>query len=179
MTLRLSAIALACVVAFAPLLPAFAQEGHSHETTDAGHASPAVTLGSLEISAGFTRATLPNAPVGGGFLTIANKGAEADRLVSAEAAIAKQTQIHEMAMEGDVMKMRELEDGLELPAGETVALEPGGFHLMFMGLNGTIKEGDVIPVTLSFEKAGTVIVELVAGAAAADAPAHGEKAGHE
>lgn len=176
MMLRFSAIAMAFVVAFAPAASAFAHEGHSHTMADGG---PVVTLGSLEISGGFTRATLPNAPVGGGFLTIANTGSESDRLVSAQSAIAKQTQIHEMAMEGDVMKMRELKDGLDLPAGETVALEPGGFHLMFMGLNGTIKEGDVIPVTLTFEKAGTVVVELVAGASAANAPAHGNKPDHE
>lgn len=183
MTIRLSAFALAFAVAFAPALPAFAHEGHSHDAAEtAEHAGPAVTLGALEISGGFTRATLPNAPVGGGFLTITNTGAEGDRLVSASAPIAKETQIHEMAMEGDVMKMRQLKDGLDLPAGETVTLEPGGFHLMFMGLNGAIAEGDVVPVTLTFEKAGTVTVELVAGAPAADAPAHGghgDKASHE
>lgn len=182
MTLRLSAIAMAFVVACTPVLPSLAHDGQNHAASVAGHAGPTVTLGSLEISGGFTRATLPNAPVGGGFLSITNKGAEGDRLVSASAAIAKETQIHEMAMEGDVMKMRQLKDGLEIPAGETVALEPGGFHLMFMGLNGTIKEGDVVPVTLTFEKAGTVVVDLVAGAASADAPAgceHGDSASHE
>ena len=183
MTLRRSAIAMAFLAAFSSALPAFAHEGHSHEATDtAEHAGAAVKLGALEISGAFTRATLPNAPVGGGFLTIINTGAEADRLVSVTTDIAKEAQIHEMAMEGDVMKMRQLKDGLEIPAGESVALEPGGFHLMFMGLNGAIKEGDVVPVTLTFEKAGTVSVDLVAGAAAADAPAqsaHGDKASHE
>lgn len=169
MTLRLSAIALAFTALFAPALPTFAQDAH------AGHHAEVVVLGSIEISGAFTRATLPNAPVGGGFLTITNKGAQADRLVSASVEIAKEAQIHEMAMEGDVMKMRQLKDGLEIPAGETVALEPGGFHLMFMGLSGAIKEGDVVPVTLTFEKAGTVTVDLVAGATAADAPAHGHE----
>ena len=166
MTLRLSAIALAFTALFAPALPTFAQDAH------AGHHAEVVVLGQIEITGAFTRATLPNAPVGGGFLTITNKGTEADRLVSVSTDIAKEAQIHEMAMEGDVMKMRQLKDGLEIPAGETVALEPGGFHLMFMGLSGAIKEGDVVPVTLTFEKAGTVSVDLVAGATAADAPAH-------
>ena len=183
MTLRRSAIAMAFLAAFSSALPVFAHEGHSHDATEtAEHAGAAVKLGALEISGAFTRATLPNAPVGGGFFTITNTGTEADRLVSATTDIAREAQIHEMAMEGDVMKMRQLKDGLEIPAGETVALEPGGFHLMFMGLNGTIKEGDVVPVTLTFEKAGTVVVDLVAGAASADAPAgceHGDSASHE
>jgi copper(I)-binding protein len=178
MMLRRSAIAMAFLAAFAPALPVFAQEGHSHDATEtAEHAGAAMKLGALEISGAFTRATLPNAPVGGGFFTITNTGAEADRLVSVSADIAKEAQIHEMAMEGDVMKMRQLKDGLEIPAGETVTLEPGGYHLMFMGLSGAIKEGDVVPVTLTFEKAGEVTIELVAGATAADAPAHGAHGG--
>lgn len=176
MTLRLSAIALAFTALFAPALPTLAEDAH------AAHQAEVVVLGPIEITGAFTRATLPNAPVGGGFLTITNKGAEVDRLVSVSTDIAKEAQIHEMAMEGDVMKMRQLKDGLELPAGETVALEPGGLHLMFMGLTGAIAEGDVVPVTLTFEKAGAVTVDLVAGATAADAPAHGahgDKASHE
>ncbi len=171
MTLRLSAIAFTLAALVAPALPVFA---HGTATpAAASHGGPAVTLGALEITGGFTRATLPNAPVGGGFLTITNTGAEADRLVSASAAIAKETQIHEMAMEGDVMKMRQLKDGVELPAGESVTLEPGGMHLMFMGLNGAIKQADMVPVTLTFEKAGTITPELPAAGTAADAPAEG------
>ncbi|HWV20124.1 MAG TPA: copper chaperone PCu(A)C [Devosia sp.] len=167
MTLRLSAIALAFTALFTSALPSFAQDAH------AGHSAEVIVLGSIEITGAFSRATLPNAPVGGGFMTITNKGAEDDRLVSVKTDIAKEAQIHEMAMEGDVMKMRQLKDGLALPAGETVTLEPGGLHLMFMGLNGAIKEGDLVPVTLTFERAGTVTVDLVAGATAADAPVHG------
>ena len=154
--------------------PAVAHDGHSHATNQ-GEApvSHVITVGTLEISSAFTRATLPNAPVAGGFLTIKNTGAEDDRLVSASAAIAKDTQIHEMAMEGDVMKMRELQDGLVIPAGQTVTLAPGGYHLMFMGLNGAIAEGATVPVTLTFEKAGEVSLDLVAAGSAADAPEGG------
>jgi copper(I)-binding protein len=165
MSLRLSLLALA--MATACMTPSFAQDHANH----ADPAAQVVTIGSIEISGPFTRATLPNAPVGGGFLTLTNTGAEDDRLLSATSAIARDTQIHEMAMQGDVMKMRQLTDGLVIPAGETVVLEPGGFHLMFMGLTGAIAEGDVIPVELTFEKAGTISVDLVAGASAADAPA--------
>ena len=131
-----------------------------------------ITLGALELNGPFARATLPNAPVAGGFVTIVNTGTEDDRLVSASAHIARETQIHEMAMEGDVMKMRQLADGIAIPAGETVTLEPGGLHLMMMGLNGPLVEGETVPVTLTFEKAGTVVLDLHVGGAAADAAGH-------
>ena len=131
-----------------------------------------ITFGPLELNGPFARATLPNAPVAGGFLTIVNTGTEDERLVSASADIARETQIHEMALEGGVMKMRQLVDGLVIPAGETVVLEPGGKHIMFMGLNAAFIEGETVPVTLTFEKAGTVTVDLHIGAAAADAPGH-------
>jgi copper(I)-binding protein len=132
-----------------------------------------ITHGDLALNGPFARATLPNAPVAGGFLTIVNTGAEDERLVSAASDIAKETQIHEMALEGDVMKMRQLRDGVVIAAGETVVLEPGGLHIMFMGLNGAFVEGETVPVTLVFEKAGEVVVDLHVEGAAADAPAHG------
>lgn len=128
-----------------------------------------VTFGALELNGPFARATLPNAPVAGGFLTIVNTGAEDERLVSVSVDFAKEGQIHEMAMEGDVMKMRQLPEGLVIPAGETVTLEPGGLHLMFMGLTQPLVEGETVPVTLTFEKAGTTTIDLHIGGAAADA----------
>lgn len=136
--------------------PAFAHNGIIH-------------LGAINISAPFTRATLPNAPVGGGFVTIENEGPEADRLISATSPAAAEVQIHEMAVDGDVMKMRRLTDGVELPAGATVVLSPGGYHLMFMGLNQAFVQGETVPVTLTFEKAGTVEIALPVLGAAADA----------
>jgi uncharacterized protein YcnI/copper(I)-binding protein len=132
-----------------------------------------VTVGDLEITGAFTRATLPNAPVGGGYLTITNNGAADDRLVSVSTPLAGTSQIHEMKMEGDVMKMNELPDGLAIPAGESVSLAPGGYHLMFMGLTGPFVEGQSIAVTLTFEKAGTVEVQLPVGSPAAKGPAMG------
>ena len=147
----------ALVAAILVATPAFAHDGVTH-------------LGALNLSLPFTRATLPNAPVGGGFLTIENEGPEADRLISASSPAAATVQVHEMAMQGDVMKMRHLADGLELPPGETVALSPGGLHLMFMGLKQAFVEGETVPVTLVFEKAGTVELALPVLAAAADAP---------
>lgn len=165
MSLRLPLLALA-LVAFMPALPPFAQHEH------AAPAAAAITIGTIEITGAFTRATLPNAPVAGGFMTITNTGSEDDRLVSVETPIARQGQIHEMAMDGDVMKMRQLADGLVIPAGESVELAPGSYHLMFMGLTGPVVEGEEVPVTLTFEKAGTIVVPLLAGGSAAAAPAH-------
>ena len=132
-----------------------------------------ITFGNLELNAPFSRATLPNAPVAGGFLTIVNTGDTDDRLLRADVTFASDAQIHEMAMEGEVMKMRRLEDGLAIPAGETVVLEPGGYRLMFMGLSQALVEGETVPVELIFEQAGTVTVDLHIGAPAADAPAAG------
>jgi len=168
-SIRLTLLALVSALSLGAAVPGYAQD-HAH----AEHgASDIVTLGDLEISGPFTRATLPNAPVGGGFFTVTNKGSADDRLVSASTSIAKDTQIHEMGMEGEVMKMRQLKDGIVIPAGSSVTLEPGGMHLMFMGLTGPIKEGDNVQVTLTFEKAGEVTLDLVAGGTAADM-AHGD-----
>ena len=152
---------LAALVAFAPV-HAPAQEA----------AEPAsLALGKLVLSGPFSRATLPGAPVAAGFLSVTNAGAEDDRLVSATSDVAGDTQIHEMAMVGDVMRMRPLADGLPVPAGATVTLSPGGVHLMFMDLRRPLVEGETVEVTLTFERAGRITVPLAIGASDADAPA--------
>ncbi|AZQ69326.1 copper chaperone PCu(A)C [Silicimonas algicola] len=121
------------------------------------------TLGSLTISAAMARATPPHAPVGGGFLTITNGGDEDDRLVAASTPIAGRVEIHEMKMDGDVMRMRPVTDGLPIPAGQTVVLEPGGYHLMLMELTDALTEGDTFELSLTFEKAGEVTVTVDIG----------------
>ena len=104
------------------------------------------------------------APSGGGFLKITNGGTTPDRLVSATSPAADIVQVHEMKMDGSVMRMREVEKGLEIPAGGSVTLAPGGYHLMMMGLKGPLKQGAKVPVKLVFEKAGPIEIELsVAG----------------
>lgn len=139
---------------------------HAHQQAGMQADTPAaapVTLGDLTLEGGFARATPPGAPVGGGFLTIVNGGDEDDRLVSASSPAAGRVEIHEMAMEGEVMRMRELPGGLPVPAGERVELKPGGYHLMFMELKKPLVEGETVPVTLVFEKAGEVLVSLPVG----------------
>ena len=130
-------------------------------------------LGALEIDQPWSRATPPTAPTAGGFLTITNRGTAPDRLVAARTAAAGQAQIHQKKMEGDVMRMRELENGLEIPPGATVKLAPGGYHLMLMQLKAPLKAGERVPVTLVFEKAGSIDVELDVQAMGSTAPAHG------
>jgi copper(I)-binding protein len=136
---------------------------------DGGNMAPAsaaaeVTVGDLVLSHGFSRATRPGAPVGGGFLTITNKGREADTLVGASSPAAGHMEVHEMAMQDGVMKMRELEGGLPIPAGETVVLKPGGYHIMFMALKQPLVEGKTVEVTLKFARAGDVTLPLAIGA---------------
>lgn len=113
-------------------------------------------LGDLTLTNAFAFATLPHSPVAGAFLTITNDGETSDKLVSASSPIAGMVQVHEMAMDGDVMKMRELADGLKLPAGETVMLKPGGYHIMLMDLREPLVEGEAVDITLQFENAGTI-----------------------
>lgn len=139
-------------------------------------AGPAVAhdykLGTLEISHPWTRATPATAQTGGGFLTITNKGTTADRLVAARSRASDRVEIHEMKMDGNVMRMRELEKGLEIPAGATVMLKPGGFHIMFMGLKAPFAKDAKVQVTLVFEKAGSLDVTLDVEALGTSAPKH-------
>ncbi len=132
---------------------------------DAGAAMTPAKLGSLSLSAGYLKAMLPGQPVGGGYVTIVNSGGQADRLVSASSPRSGTVELHEMSMKGDVMVMRPLENGIEIPAGATVELKPGGLHLMFMKVATPFAKGDTVPVTFIFEKAGKIEVALPVTAA--------------
>ena len=129
-------------------------------------------LGSLEIATPWTRATPATAKSGGGFMTITNKGTTADRLIAARSPASMKVEIHEMKMDGSIMRMREVEGGLEIPAGATVTLKPGGFHIMFMELAAPLAKGGKVPVTLVFEKAGSIDVDFKIEAAGAAASHH-------
>lgn len=129
-------------------------------------------LGSLEIATPWTRATAATAKSGGGFLTITNKGTSADRLVAARSPASLKVEIHEMKMDGQVMRMRELANGLEIPAGATVTLKPGSFHIMFMELKSPFTKDARVPVTLVFEKAGSIDVDFKVEAIGAAGAGH-------
>ncbi len=126
----------------------------------AGFARAQSSDASIVVEKPFSRATPAGSKVGAGYMTITNKGAAADRLVSASSPVAGEVQVHEMTMQNGVAKMRALPGGLPIEAGKTVTLAPGGNHLMLMGLKAPLKQGDKVPVTLNFEKAGKVDVTL-------------------
>lgn len=115
-------------------------------------------VGQIKIENAFAFATAPKQPVAAGFLKIENKGA-ADQLVSASSPVAGEVQLHEMAMDGNVMKMRQVKD-IVVPAGGAVELKPGGMHLMFMNLKAPLAAGETVPVKLKFAKAGEVEVKM-------------------
>jgi copper(I)-binding protein len=143
MTFRLTAaLTLAALSSAASPVPA--QAGH-HQV--------------LAVTNAWARETAPAQVNGGGFLTITNKG-QADRLVSASSPVSPTVQLHTMSMDGGIMRMRELPDGIPVPAQSVVELKPGGLHVMFIGLKAPLKPGQKVALTLRFEKAGVVKVAM-------------------
>jgi periplasmic copper chaperone A len=140
----------------------------------------AVVVDDIELSGAWARAMLPGQPAGGGYITITNRGTQADRLLSASSPRAGRVEIHAMEIVDDVMTMRPVGDGLAIEPGETVTLAPGGLHVMFMDVRGPFAEGESVSVTLEFEKAGPAEVSFdVRGREAAPAAAgHDGHAGH-
>lgn len=117
-------------------------------------------LGTLSITHSWTRQTAPGQSVGGGFMTIANRGKAADRLVAASSPASTRVELHTMSMEGGVMRMRQVTGGLDVPAGGKLELKPGAYHLMLIGLKKPLVRGTTVPVTLQFQRAGKVTVQL-------------------
>ena len=126
------------------------------------------TVGSLHIEHPWSRATPKGASVGAGYLGIENRGATADRLISASSAVSERGEIHEMAVTDGVMRMRPLARGVEIAPGMTAKIEPGGLHIMFPGLKRPLEKGERFKATLNFEKAGAVEVEFVVEAMGGD-----------
>lgn len=133
----------------------------------------------VEVQNAWARATVQGQKASGAFMTLTAQ--TPGRLVSVSSPVAGVAEVHEMKMEGDVMKMRALANGLELPAGKPVELKPGGYHVMLMDLKLPLQKDTTIPVTLVFKDAKGVEtkkelklpVSQTAPAGAAAAPAHG------
>jgi periplasmic copper chaperone A len=136
-----------------------------------------VKAGDLAITQAWSRATPGGARVGGGYLTIENKGSAPDRLIGGSSDVADKIQVHEMAMNNGVMTMRALDKGLVIEPGKTVKLAPGGYHLMLLDLKRPLKQGDKLPVTLEFEKAGKVSLSLDVQGIGAQGPAGADSSG--
>ena len=117
-------------------------------------ASVAAAPSALTVDQAWVRATPPNAAVAGGFLRITNAGTADEVLLAADTEAAERVEIHEMKMRGEVMEMRQLNGGLDIPAGETVELKPGGYHLMLIKPKRPLAEGQSLTLTLRFKNAG-------------------------
>jgi len=125
-------------------------------------------IGDIQIVHPYARATAPQQSAGGAYLGLENRGETDDRLARVESGIARSVEIHTMEMQGDIMKMREV-DGIDLKAGARISMQPGGgYHIMLMGLKQPLKAGDNFPLTLYFDKAGKidVVVNVEAKSAA-------------
>jgi len=136
-----------------------------------------VKAGDLVIQQAWSRATPGGAKVAGGYLIIENKGTSPDRLLGGATDLAARIEVHEMTMKDGVMTMRPLDNGLTIAPGKTVTLAPGGYHLMLMDLKGALKQGDKVPLTLQFEKAGKVQVSFDVQGVGAQAPAGAAQGG--
>jgi len=134
-------------------------------------------LGSLLLDHPWARASIGAAKAGAAYLTITNHGAEADRLVAAATPVARDASLHTHLMEEGVMKMRPVE-ALEIAPGEPAVLQPGGLHIMLMGLTTPLVEGDSFPLTLTFEKAGSIEVEVKVEGATEMGPGKGMEHQH-
>ena len=133
--------------------------------------------GNLAITQAWSRATPGGAKVAGGYLTIENRGAGPDRLLSGSTELARKLEIHEMAVNGGVMTMRPIEGGLIIAPGSSVKFAPGGYHLMLLDLNAPLRQGEQVPVTLTFERAGAIEVLFDVQGVGAQAPAAPGKPG--
>lgn len=124
-------------------------------------ASQALAQSVIDVKDPYVRTSRPNAPVGAAFMVLQNTSDQADRLISAASEIAMRVELHthDMGSNG-VAQMREIEGGIEIPAGGEHELKRGGDHVMFMGLNRELMDGDSVTVTLTFENAGEVRIEI-------------------
>ena len=130
----------------------------------------------IEVRQAFSRATIGQATSGVVYLTIVNHASGPDRLMSVSTPVAARTDLHMTERDGDVVRMRRLET-LDIEAGGTLAFEPGGAHVMLSGLAAPLREGDSFELTLEFEAAGPMRLEVPVKSIAAGADG-GEGAGH-
>lgn len=117
----------------------------------------------LTVEGAWLRATPGGAKVAAGYLTLLNSTGTTDRLLGGRVPFAGKVEIHEMLTSGGIMKMRPLADGLDVPAGGSAILKPGGYHLMFEELTAGLKEGETVQGTLLFQRAGEVPVTFRVG----------------
>jgi hypothetical protein len=152
MKLGLPALTLAAALSFAP-----AASAHDYK------------LGDLTIDHPWARASV--AANGAAYMVISTSGTAPDQLVAAASPVAGKVELHTQIIEGDVMRMRPVK-AIEVNIGEPAVLKPGGLHVMLIGLKAPLKEGEKFPLTLTFEKAGSVTVDVAVQSAGAGLPEH-------
>lgn len=118
-----------------------------------------VAAADISVEGPFARASAGMAQTGAAFMTLKNTSATADQLTAASTPVAATAELHNHIKEGDIVRMRQV-DSIEVPAGGTVALQPGGLHLMLIGLKQPLREGETFPLTLTFAHAGALTVEV-------------------
>ncbi|MDC7805458.1 copper chaperone PCu(A)C [Luteimonas sp BLCC-B24] len=163
-------------IALAGCQPASEGAATPASSADPAAASSTGAAQGVQVSDAWIRETPPNAAVAGGYLTLRSDAG--DRLVAVETSASASVEIHEMSHAGGVMRMRELADGVELPAGTDVSLRPGGNHLMFIGPVEPVRAGQTIEATLRFQNAPEQTVQFEVRPLAGDAPAAGGHSGH-
>lgn len=141
----------------------------------AGHAIAA----DIEIKDAWTKASIGKVRNGAAFFTVMNHGMAADRIVGVRSDLAEKTELHTHIMENNVMKMREVEGGVEVPMHGEVLFKPGSYHVMLIGLNKPLEKGEMVSVTLEFEKAGDVPIMINVMDAMAKGMDHGESHSHD
>ena len=157
----MSIVSRLAAAALAVLLAAPAAQAHDY------------TEGSLKIGHPWARETASMARAGGAFLKIENTGDAPDRLLKASTPMAARAEVHTVIREGDVMRMREVA-AIDLAPKSTTELKPGSYHIMLMELAGPLKAGDRFPMTLVFEKAGSITVEILVEKMSGPAHDHGK-----
>ncbi len=146
-------------------------------TTPRAQAVAETRAGAILITQPWSRAAMRGGS-GAAFLTLRNTGTTPDRLLGASTPAAGRVELHSMVRDGDVLRMRE-QPAIDLPPGQEVVLRPGGLHMMMLGLAQPLDRGATLPLTLRFERAGEVTVQLaVQAAGAAGMPAMGGAHGH-
>ena len=161
--LRIAALAALLLIS----APAIAHEGVIHTGCPTGQS---FTAGGITVIGAFVRATPKAAQSAGAYFSISNAGPDADTLTGASSEAASDIALHLMKMNGSVMEMSAVPDGLPIPAGGTASLDPMGYHLMMTGMGQQFVEGQCVEMTLHFAKAGDLPIELNVGSFAQSAP---------
>ncbi|WP_293389181.1 copper chaperone PCu(A)C [Nevskia sp.] len=159
--LRLSCIAtLSAVALLAACKPAPPPAAPAASAAPEAAASSETRIGDLLIRSARSRETPTAGGTGVGFMSIVNDGSQDDRLIAISSQAATSVELHQMSMADGQMQMRAVNEGLAIPAGQTVELAPGGYHLMLIGLSQALVAGQTVTLELQFEKAGKGSVEL-------------------